>query len=154
MDPIGGRKPTGRQFAGPCTDLVEFIDDDALRHIALVYHDEWSDHDGLGSPMDRVRGLMSKTGVIGLPNLVDVSSDNRTWMYATGTAWSVAEMVRALTEAGQKGSIRAGLELCYLAAEVLLEASDLGIGIGLRCHGSIDPQRLLVRNDGQVLVVG
>lgn len=154
MDPIGGRTPTGRHLAGPCTDLVELTDREGLKNLALVYHPNWRGHASLGAPMDRIRGLMSKTGVIGLPPLVDVDAAAGAWIYATGSAWSLAEIVRGLASAGQTGSIRAGLELCYLAAEVLLEASDLGAGIGLTGHGSLDPQRLLVRNDGQVLVIG
>ena len=80
MEAIGGLTPTGRQFSGACTDLVELVDGDRLRHAALVFHSPFRGHEALGASLDALRGAMSRPGVVGLAPLVHDDGSQGAWV--------------------------------------------------------------------------
>jgi hypothetical protein len=132
--------------------VVELQDDAGLKRAAVVFQGVHAEHPGLGAGLNAVRGAMASPSVPGLAPLLAV--DGAAWVYASGTAWTVAEIVQGLADVGAKGSVRAGLELCYLVADTLLEASEETAAVGIGRHGSLDPTRVMVRSDGQIVLLG
>lgn len=154
METLGGLKRTGRRVRGPAVDLVECVADNGLKHTALVYHPEYRDHPRLGRSLQGLLGFLEAPGVSGLVALASHAPDEGAFIYPTGGAWSVAEVIRLLADQGEALGVRAGLELAYLAGTVLLEASEAARNTDAICHGAVDPWRLLIKPDGQVLVIG
>ena len=54
---------------------------------------------------------------------------------------------------GESGGVRAGLELMFACGQILVGA-DTGEAEGVYSHGGLTPWRVMLRKDGQVLVVG
>lgn len=154
MRSLDGFSETGRVVSGPDQELVELEAVNGLKHMAIVFDVGVREHDCFTEGMDRVRGAMHQPGVAGLAPLVRDEPAHGSWVYGAGTGWTLAEVVRVLNRHGQSGSVRAGLELCYLASEVLLQASEIFEGVGIHAHGSLDPTRIQVKPDGQVCILG
>ncbi len=151
---IAGMKATGRRLGGPGVDLVEVVNEAGAKHTALVVDPALRDHPTLHSELEFAMGFMERPDVTGLARLVAHSPDEGAFVYPTGTVWSVAEVVRELADVGEVAGVKAGLELCYLAGEILVEAADKSAQSGLASHGSVDPWKLVFKADGQVLVIG
>ncbi|MEC8425320.1 MAG: hypothetical protein VX000_16160, partial [Myxococcota bacterium] len=86
--------------------------------------------------------------------LADVDEAAGAYVYPTGQCWSVAEVIRLLADMGESGGVRAGLELMFACGQILVEAADTGEAEGVYSHGGLTPWRVMLRKDGQVLVVG
>jgi hypothetical protein len=154
MDTIAGMQRTGRRIPGPGADLVEVVDASGLKQTAVVFAPVFRDHACLNAELEVGMGFMEQPGVTGLSRLVGHHPDEGAFVYPTGTVWSVAELVRELADQGDSAGVKAGLELCFMAGEILVEASDQGTHSGLVGHGSIDPWRVMVKADGQVTILG
>jgi hypothetical protein len=154
MATLGGMTPTGRRIAGPAADLVELDSDKGLKHTAIVFHEEHRSHVALHQDLKGGLSFLERPMVTGLAELSARDVDQAAFIYPTGTIWSAAEVVRAMADQGQVCGVRAGLEMCYLAAQVLQEASEAGSGKGVRTHSGLSPWRLAFRADGQVQVLG
>ena len=111
MDTIGGMRTTGRRLRGPASDLVELEGDNGLKHTAVVFHEEYRAHRGVNEALGVVQGFLESPWVSGLVELVGIDSPAGAFVYPTGQAWSVAEAIRVLADAGQAAGVRAGLEL-------------------------------------------
>ncbi len=150
-----GMTPTGRRVTGPAADLVELDSEKGLKHTAVVFHAEWRDHASLGSPLQSVLPFLEDPGVGGILPLVQHSQEEGAFVYATGTVVSLAEVFRVYAEMGQAAGVKAGLELCFLAAETLIEAGAIAAKqTRLRSHGALSPWRIALRADGQVAILG
>jgi hypothetical protein len=147
-------KGTGKRLAGPGLSLVEVVDGNDVPHAALVIDPAHRDHPSLHSDLEFGLGFMESPEVTGLVRLVSHSPDEGAFVYGTGTVWSVAELVRAYASMGEVCGVKAGLELCYMAGEILVEAADQSAHSGLEGHGSVDPWKLVLKADGQVSLVG
>jgi len=145
---------TGRKWIGPASDLVEVEDSDGLKHTAIVFHDEWRQHPAITDALGVVLGFLESPMVTGLVELVHRDAAKGMFVYPTGMVWSVAEIVRLLSDRGERGGIRAGLELMYTAGQILVEGSDAGQPQGVYSHGGLTPRRIMVKSDGQVMVIG
>ena len=42
----------------------------------------------------------------------------------------------------------------YTAGQILVEGADAGSAAGVDSHGGLTPRRIMVKQDGQVMVVG
>jgi len=153
-DSIGGLAVTGRKLIGPASDLVELDSDNGLRHTAIVFHPEYRAHDAIGSALDVVLGFLESPMVTGLVELTGVDRDKGAFIYPTGEAWSVAEVIRLLADYGEPAGVRAGLELMYAAGQILVEAADVGDSQGVYSHGGLTPWRVMLKRDGQILIIG
>ncbi len=151
---IAGFPTTGRILRGPASDLVELDSDNGLKHTAIVFHPEYRDHNGINDALDVVRGFLESPMVTGLIELVAHDREQGAFVYPTGQCWSVAEVIRVLADSGRAGGVRAGLELMYAAGHILMEAADVGEGEGVYSHGGVTPWRIMLKKDGQVLVIG
>ena len=145
---------TGRKWIGPASDLVEVEDSDGLKHTAIVFHEEWREHPAITDALGVVLGFLESPMVTGLVELVERDPSTGTFIYPTGMVWSVAEVVRLLSDRGERGGIRAGLELMYTAGQILVEGADAGRPQGVYSHGGLTPRRIMVKSDGQVMVIG
>lgn len=153
-EPIAGMSMTGRRLVGPAADLVELSSDSGLRHTAVVFHEQYRGHEAIGSALDVVLGFLESPMVTGLVELVAVDRAQGAFVYPSGEVWSVAEVIRLLADLGETAGIRAGLELMYVCGQILTEAADVGDSQGVYSHGGLTPWRVMLRRDGQVLVIG
>jgi hypothetical protein len=152
--PLAGMTPTGRRFPGPAADLVQVDSPKGLKCTAVVFHERHRDHASLGGELLSRLPFLEKPGVSGVIPLAGRDPAEGAFVYATGTVWSVAEVVRAFSDLGEKCGHRAGLELAYVTSQILLEGAEKGAAIGVFNHGSLSPWRLFLKEDGQVQVVG
>ena len=154
MEDFDCLEPTGREIKGPIETLLEMTHTSGLKRTAVVFDPQYRAHPDLGFGLQTAMAFLEKTGVC---NLLDVSEHDARqggFSYATGTCWSLAELLEGLADAGQVAGPRAGLELCYLTASILHEANKVGPDVGLFCHGNLNPWRIMVKVDGQVQLIG
>lgn len=154
MDTIAGMRTTGRQLRGPASDLVEVEGDNGLRHTAVCFHPQYRSHNGINDALTVVAGFLETPLVAGLMELVAQDPEHGAFCYPTGQVWSVAEVIRLLADNGQTAGIRAGLELMYGCGQVLQEAAEAGEREGVYSHGGLTPWRVMLRRDGQVMLIG
>ena len=154
MESVAGFESTGRVIYGPASNLLELIDDNGYRHTAVMFHDEFQDHPSIGPAVEVARGFLEDPYVQGVCELVASDSSLGAFVYPTGEAWSVGEIIRTLHDLGQEGGLRSGLELLCAAGEILVEASGAGESQGVYSHGGLTPWRLMIKKDGQVMVLG
>ena len=150
-DLIAGMTPTGRRLATPAAELVEAQDARGLKHLVWRAQDVHRSHPALKA--DLQIGWMESPEVTGLARLVHHDPDAGTFAYATGTCFTVAEIVRIYAEEETGAGVKAGLELCYLVAEALSEASEAAFDLGVFSHGNLNPWTIVVKPDGQPLVL-
>ena len=154
MSPIAGMTPTGRTMLGPASDLVEMADSDGVVHTAIVFHPEWRQHPAITDALGVILGFLESPLVTGLVELVDYDPSEGAFVYPTGRVRSAAELVRALSDTGRVGGVRAGLELMYTAGQILVEGAEAGESQGVCGHGGLTPHRIMIKPDGQVMVIG
>ena len=154
MESVAGFESTGRVIYGPASNLLELIDDNGYRHTAVMFHDEFQDHPSIGPAVEVARGFLEDPYVPGVCELVASDSSLGAFVYPTGEAWSVGEIIRTLHDLGQEGGLRAGLELLSAVGDILVEAAGSGESQGVYSHGGLTPWRLMVKKDGQVMVLG
>ena len=147
-------KETGRRWIGPASDLIELEDEHGLKHTAIVFHEEWREHPALTDAIEVIQGFLESPMVTGLVEIVSRDRDLAAFVYPTGEVWSIAEIVRLLSDRGERGGIRAGLELMYTAGQILVEGAEAGDAQGVYSHGGLTPRRIMVKSDGQVMVIG
>ena len=154
MQSIAGLTATGRKLVGPAADLVELTAENGLRHTAVVFHPEYRDHNALNGALTVVRGYLESPMVTGMVELVEHAPEEGAFVYPTGQTWSVAEVIRTQADVGEPAGIRAGLELMYTAGQILVEAAEVGATEGVYSHGGLTPWRIMLKKDGQVLIIG
>ena len=154
MPTIAGFTATGRKLIGPASDLYELKGADDLKHTAIIFHPEWANHPAITDALSVIQGYLESPLVTGLVELVNHFPEHGAFLYPTGKVWSVAEIVQALADRGERGGIRAGLELMYTAGQILTEGSEAGEAQGVYSHGGLTPRRIVVKSDGQVMVIG
>ena len=145
---------TGRRIAAPALDLVELTATSGLKHLAMVHRETWRGHPLIGSELQPRLGFMEQPETPGICRLVAHEADSGTFVYPTGTVWTVAEIVRTYAENGSSPGVKAGLELCYQVAEALVEAAEAGYPQGVHGHGNINPWTVALKGDGQPTVIG
>jgi hypothetical protein len=154
METIGGMPSTGRIVKGPASNLVELDSDKGLKHTAIVFDPRFHQHHSLNASLQEYLGFMEDPGVDGLLRLSHYEPQRGEFVYPSGTVWSVAEIVSMLANEGEAAGIRAGLEICYLGAEILQAAEEAGSEQGVYSHGSLTPWRVFIRPDGQIRIAG
>jgi hypothetical protein len=154
MESIAGLTCTGRQLLGPASDLVEVENDNGLCHTAIVYHKEYRQHSAITDALGVVLGFLESPLVTGLVELVGRDAEAGALIYPTGPVWSLAEVIRIMSDGGKAGGVRAGLELMYTSGQILVEGAEAGASQGVYSHGGLTPRRIMVKQDGQVMVIG
>ncbi|MCB9760848.1 MAG: hypothetical protein H6739_13505 [Alphaproteobacteria bacterium] len=154
METIAGFQKTGRNTIGPGSDLVELTSETGFRHQAVVFHPEYRSHPAIGPALEVIKGFLEAPYVTGMLELVAHDPAQGAFVYPTGQAWSIYEVVRTLADLGATAGIRAGLELMYSAGEILIEAAEAGEPNGVYSHGGLTPWRVMLKADGQVEIMG
>ncbi len=149
---IAGMQPTGRRLATPAAELIEVQDARGLKHLAWRAQEIHRNHPSLTG--DLQLGWMEHPEVTGLARLTHHDPDEGLFVYATGTCFTVAEIVRVYAEEETGAGVKAGLELCYLVAEALSEAAEAAAELGIFSHGNLNPWNIVVKPDGQPLILG
>ncbi len=147
-------EPTGRKIAGPAFDLIEGVADNGLKHLTLVHHPAYLGHACLTDELQAALGFMEQPEIAGVVRLAAYDPGTSAFSYPCGTVWPVAEIVRTFADLGAGAGVKAGLELCYLVAELLTEASQSAGEQGLASHGSISPWTVVLKQDGQPAILG
>jgi len=150
-DLIAGMTPTGRRLATPAAELVEAQDARGLKHLVWCAQEQHRSHPALTA--DLQLGWMESPDVTGLARLAHHDPDQGLFAYATGTCFTVAEIVRIYAEEEAGAGVKAGLELCYLVAEALSEAADAAVDLGVFSHGNLNPWTIVIKPDGQPLIL-
>jgi hypothetical protein len=145
---------TGRRIAGPVSELVELESDDGILHTAIVFDEKYRGLPVLTQAIELARGFMEFPMVAGLVELSHFLPKDGAYVYPTGNARSLAEIIKYYRDTKSKFSKRAALELCYLAGLILQEASETGPTQGVWSHGDLNPARILVKDDGNVEIIG
>jgi hypothetical protein len=154
MPSLVGYTRTGRTQLGPGSDLVELQGPDGARHTAIVFHPEYRSHNAINAALGVVLSFLESPMVTGLTDLGTFDLGESTFVYPTGQAWSVAEVVRTLADLGEVGGVRAGVELMAHAGQVLVEAAETGELAGVYSHGGLTPWRVMLDGDGRVQLIG
>ena len=154
MDTIAGYARTGRQLLGPASDLVELQSSSGQRLTSVVFHPEYRGHNAINAALDVVVGFLEAPMVDGLAELVAHDRANAGFVYPTGQAWSVAEVIRTLSDLGECAGVRAGVELMKQCGTILVEAAEVGESAGVYSHGGLTPWRVLLGADGRVQIIG
>ena len=153
MKAIAGMPLTGRRQRGAAYEVVEVVADSGLKHLAFAYNDQFLLHPSVASMADETRAFLSSPGTTGLSRMVAQDTAQGAFVYATGTVCTLAELMAVGSEQGGFG-LRAGVELAYQLAEILVEASDNAGKKGLAIHARLDPWKVALKPEGQVVVVG
>lgn len=155
MDAIDPYVPTGRTFPGPVVSLAE-MQDPSSGHLAtaLVYEPPLAEHPAFSRDLPQARPFLESPAVTGLAELDAWDRDQGAFVYPTGMVWSLAELIRVLRDNHREAGLRAGLELIYVGALILDDAVDQAEPSGLYAHRSLDPWRVFVQPDGEVMILG
>ena len=150
METIAGHRRTGRQLLGPGSDLIEVQSDSGARLTAIVFHPEYRSHNAINAALSVVLGFLESPMVSGLAELSAHDRDQAAFLYETGEVWSVAEVIRTLSDLGESGGPRAGMELLSQVGTILVEAAEAGEGAGVYSHGGLTPWRVMLDAEGRV----
>ena len=151
---LKGMTETGRRQPAPAGDWVQLQSAKGLKYTALVYKAPFDTAPCLTSELQGSLPFMEEPGVSGIVPLADYDRETGTFVYKSGTVWSIAEVVRAFADLDESCGHRAGLELAYVTSQILIDASEKGSPHGVWSHRSLSPWRLALRGDGQVRVLG
>ena len=154
MDSIAGYATTGRTLKGPASDLVELKGERGQTLSAIVFHPEYREHRGINGALEVVARFLEDPMVPDLVEMVGRDTELGAFVYPTGQVWAVADVIRILADLGETAGVRAGLELMHKAGTVLSEAADFGLSENVYSHGGLTPWRLVMRQDGRVLIIG
>ncbi|MFM2160675.1 MAG: hypothetical protein RLZZ383_187, partial [Pseudomonadota bacterium] len=153
MDGIAGWRATSRRVQGPGFELVGLEADAAVATGVWLPDTSPLRSEGLGV-LEVGRAFLTRPGVPGLARLLHLDREASIAVYATGELWSVAEVGSALRRKGMRPGMRAGVELAWRVADLLAKAERDAADVGLKGHGGLDPWRIGLRRDGQVVLLG
>lgn len=150
-------KPTARAWDGPTSRLVELVDPDdatAPAYTAIELQPVYRDLPSITHALTLGRSFLDRPMVFGVAPLHSVDAEAGQLRYQTGSGWSLAELLAAAQTRKRSLGPRAGAELAVLAGLVLTEAGEAGPMQGVFCHGDVSAHRILVRADGELMVLG
>ncbi len=147
-------QPTGRRFSAPTGELVEYVDDEHARYIAIVLHERYRGLESVRAALEYGRSFLDDPMVFGVCGLEEVDLQEGRFLYRTDEAWSLAELLAGARNAKRPLGVRAAAELAWYGGMVLAEAGESGEMQGVFCHFDVSPWRLLVRPEGDLMVIG
>ena len=150
----GDWKEVGRTVDGPASDLVELEDSAGQHHTAIVFHEAFKGDSELGAGLDEVYRFLKDPRSDVVKGIVDRERDLAALVYPTGNSVSIAEVTREFADLGERPGVRAAVELCYLVAQALYDLEARAARYELSNHGALTPWRILLRKDGQPILIG
>ena len=115
MEVIRGLK-VSRKYQGPASTLSNLVDQSGDHFMAIQFSEEIHDHPILNDSLSVVLRILQSPMIGGISPLHDYDPQTGTFVFATGVVWSVAEVIRILSDMGIQAGPRAGLEFCLMAA--------------------------------------
>ena len=154
MGLFGDRRPTGSGLRGPAADLIELRAKDDSISTALWFKEEHLDEPVLHDGVEAVLPFLEMPMTGGVCELVHWDAREGVFVYATGEAWSVAELAVVLKDLDELMSTRAVGELLLHTTKLLADASEAGDSHGVLSHGALTPWRLFLSLEGKPRLVG
>lgn len=145
-------RPTGRQRFGPGCTLGESSNGTHLGW-ALTFDRALRNHPDLAS-VEAIRPFLEEPGVKGVAPLTWSESHRGVFGYQTGPVWLLRDVLTALKQPNAPSHDRAGLQLLARLGQILEQASVAASQVQRYCHGSLDPHRIALTEDGEVTVLG
>ena len=153
MEQIAGMNITPRRVQGPGFELIGVEGEQGVGTAIWLPTSSPCRAEGF-SIHEPARAFLMRPAIAGMARLVAADREAQAVVYASGEVWSLAEVAAHLRRRSATPGLRAGIELAWRVADLLSRAEREAQGLGLRGHGAIDPWRLALRADGQVLVLG
>ncbi|MBT3222866.1 MAG: hypothetical protein HN348_27635, partial [Proteobacteria bacterium] len=154
MADYGGMTLTGRQLRETASDLFELENGGGMKHLAITYRQPYAGHPVINQAVTLCESFLEYPMVAGLVELSHHNIDEGTFVYPTGQVWMLTEVLRKYRDVGQVLGLRAALEMCYVAGNILREAAENGSFQGVYAHGDLAPSRICLNSDGQVQLIG
>ncbi|MFT4625532.1 MAG: hypothetical protein ACI8PZ_004200 [Myxococcota bacterium] len=154
MTEFGEYRPTGRELRDPVARLVELQTESGLHHTAIVFDEAYREHEALNLNVTLVESFLEYPMVIGLVELSKRFPEQGAFIYPTGRVWTLGDALRTYRDRYKPIGIRAALEVCVLAAQILGEAGETGHMQGCFSHGNLSPWRIALKTDGQLQIFG
>jgi hypothetical protein len=145
-------RPTGRQRFGPGYTIGESTDGTQLGW-ALTFDRSLRSHPDLAS-VEAIRPFLEQPNVEGLAPMAWSESHRGIFGYQTGPVWLLRDVLLALKKPNAPSHDRAGLQLLARLGQVLETASVAASQVQRYAHGSLDPYRIALTEDGEVMVLG
>ena len=145
-------RPTGRQRFGHGCTLSESSNGTQLGW-ALTFDRALRSHPELAS-VEAIRPFLEEPGVEGIAPLTWSESHRGVFGYQTGPVWLLRDVLTALQKPNAPSHERAGLQLLARLGQILEEASLAASEVNHHCHGSLDPYRIGLTEEGGVTVLG
>ena len=143
-----------RKFKGPASHLVSLQDSQNRHFVGIVFYDRYLNHSAITNSLEGLMGFLQCPVAKGITPLYTYDSKKAGFIYETGKAKSVAEMIRQASDLGLKPGPRAGLQLIVEVAEILRGAVRIAEEYAIASHGGLTPWRIMVRPDGKLQVIG
>ena len=145
-------RPTGRQRFGPGYTIGESTNGTQLGW-ALTYDRDLRSHPDLAS-MEAIRPFLEQPNVEGLAPMAWSESHRGVFGYQTGPVWLLRDVLLALKKPNAPSHDRAGLQMLARLGQILEEGSVAASQVQRYAHGSLDPCRIALTEDGDALVLG
>ena len=107
MEVIRGLK-VSRKYQGPASTLYNVVDQQGDNFMAIQFHEEFHDHPILNDSLSVVLEFLQSPMLGGISALQDYDSESGTFIFSTGVAWSLAEVIRILADMGMTAGPRLG----------------------------------------------
>ena len=143
-----------RTFRGPASMLASVVDENNQQHTAIVFHEQFHNHPALNDSLFIILDFLQAPFVTGLADLLVHEPENGAFVFGTGPGTSVAELIRTATDLNIKTGARTGLEFMYKVGHVLVEASHAAQTYTVFSHGGLTPWRIILKDSGDVSVIG
>ena len=143
-----------REYKGPAARLVELLDSADRNHIGIVFYEQYRNHSSLTDSLEGLMSFLQNPVARGITPLHSYGYEEGAFIYETGKCKSVAELIRQASDLGLSPGPRAGLELMTQAMEVLNGALRIAEEYAIFSHGGLTPWRLMIRPDGKLQIIG
>ncbi len=150
---MGEWSATGRQSFGPGQRVAEVQRGGSLA-LALQFDREYRDSQAL---MELASALpfLENPGVDGLARLVHNRPELGVYVFDTGPAWPLTEVLRVLDQPSSPPREPAMLQLMAELAGIIEQAAHEAYAtVGIESHGAVAPWRVALGPDGTVMLLG
>ena len=125
------------------------------RHfVGVAFYERYRNHPAITDSLDGLMEFLQCPVAKGITPLYRYDAVRASFVYETGKAKSIAEMIRQASDLGMKPGPRAGLQLIVEVAEILRGAVRIAEEYAIYSHGGLTPWRIMVRPDGKLQVIG
>ncbi|MCB9675915.1 MAG: hypothetical protein H6737_12405 [Alphaproteobacteria bacterium] len=118
-----------------------------------MFDEQLRAHTSLTRGLDAIEAFLRAPRALGVAALADRDRDSGVFSYATDAEISLAEVMAHHHAQGAMG-VKAAVELMVHVAQALDEVSGAAREAGLGSHGCLNPWRILLRANGEIVLLG